>query len=1039
MIDAHRCLVLLVGATVSAAILAAEKKDASPHIVIARSDGTHAAAQLPLSNSDLRDARHIWAWTDRLPPRMLERRELPLTRENIVEELGPSPARSLDVRVRGWSRPKELASVRIIAAPEEMWRTVPEPLLPMFPVSREGRVTIPARGAMRIRAAGTDLGTMWERVDSSAKSADLALRPAADARVQLQSSDGSPVVRAFATALTVHRGSPKPVLRAQFAFDDRATLRIPALPRSEAITLVVIAKGAAPRTITGTAAELSRTVRLVPAAAVRGTFVDEDGKPLPGVHVEAEAWIAPDASAISGDRVVSDDEGRWFVGNLPRTHAVVRAATKGRGTFRKEVSLDGDEVDLGTIALLPSSDVMLEVADEERRAIAGVVVATDSGFKGETDDEGRVAISELPPDQPAAVTLSAKGFAKQIIHLTPPLPQRERVTLERAFTVTGRIVDDSGSAAANVMAIVTIGTSYRPRSIDPDGVFSFDVEAGKDFELTFESPTAASLKRKEESGRPGEVRDLGTIRLPSGMVVRGRTVDSAGAPVAGARVWVLRPNPAGAVASWVAGRMAQATSDMDGAFELRGLTAGPFVMRIDAADFARAHRNGAIESSPLDLGEIEIVRGSTVTVRAPHDDALTARIDLRGQWIDADMLTAPVIDGHAHLRNVPPGQYRVTVLSERTVVCERDVEVKEETAASVECPPPVIVRGRVLLDGTPAYAGSLTWSRPAETDALIDTSLSPLGARQQRVFGASGGTISVPVTTDGTFETDLLRAGGWQVSWRSGEGAGTAERPLSIPDVSVAHVIVEFAGGVIRGRVLDAGGVPVAGARIREIGGPLFAMATSAGTFTMTGVSAGNHRLQAALGARASRIIEVPVESGRQMPEVIFELDDTERNVLSVRVIGADEQPKPNAFVFAEGAGTLKILTADANGVARGAFPEGLPEGARLIAFADNTWAFTRLRRSGGENDPQSTTVRFGATGALMIRSRTVSGEPSLLSSGAGDLSWMLMRIGTDLSVSPDAPAVVHGLPPGLYEVRLGASAATASVRAGSTATVDLP
>jgi hypothetical protein len=519
--------------------------------------------------------------------------------------------------------------------------------------------------------------------------------------------------------------------------------------------------------------------------------------------------------------------------------------------------------------------------------------------------------------------------------------------LERAFSIAGNLVDDSGSPVSDAMAIVTMGAATRRAAVDSDGSFSLDVDVGKDFDLTFESPSTATVTRNENAGRSGEVRNLGSIRLPSGMSVHGRLVDSTEAPVAGARVWVVRSSPGGTVVAWVGGRVVQATSDADGKFDLRGLSAGPALLRIDAPDYARAYRNVVAEPLPVDLGSITMVRGSTVTVKARKDDATVARLDLRGEWLDADMLTAPVVEGEARVRNVPPGQYKVTVSNARAITCERRVDVKEGADASVACPPPMKVRGRVLLSGAPAYAGMLTWTQPSETDALVNTRLSPFGAMQQQQYGVSGGIVVIALRQDGTFETDELRPGQWQVAWRSVDSISTPDRAVTVPDVAEAQVVVEFSGGVIRGRVLDEHSQPVAMARIREIQGPLSAMSAQDGSFTLTAVASGLHRLQAALGAKASKIVEVTVETDKQTPEVTFELDDAQRNVLTIRVLGIDGEPKANAFVFAEGVGgIIKTLTADANGTASVAFAEGLPNGARLVAFADNAWAFGELRRS---------------------------------------------------------------------------------------------
>ena len=992
------------------------------HVVIENHDGSHVAAQLPLSDAQLAAAKHLWVWSDGLAPRKLD------ARADVLAELRRTPSRPLDVRVRGWSRSEELAGLRVIAAPQEMWLDVPEPLLPAFALTKEGRATIPVRDPIRMRVVGEKFGTVWEDVAPAARAFELLLRePSADATVAFRASDGALAGRVFALAMMRRRGEAATATRAQFASDDKGVVRIPSLPESEILTLFVTSERSAPQTISGSAADLSRTIRLPAPAQIRGRVVDEEQRPLRDVKVEAEGWVSSDAPVASRDAAVSDDAGVWTVRGLPRGQVMVRATAKGRATFRRRVTLEeGGSLDLGTITMPPSADVVLTVTNTENEPLPNVNVAGDSGFRGTTGKSGSVTLTGLPVDDSSSITLTAAGFAKQTITLALPLPKEERVVLERAFSVLGNVVDDKGAAVSDATAIVTSGMAYRRVDVAADGSFSFDVEPGKEFDLTFESPSAASVSRKEQAGRIGETRNLGTIRLPSGLSVRGRIVDSADSPVAGARVWSVRASAGGTVVAWAGGRVVQATSDGDGNFDLRGLPPGPALLRIDAPDYARTYRPVVVEAEPLDAGAIEVVRGRDVTVKTKHDDARTARIDLRGDWLDADMLTAPVVEGEARLRHVPPGTYKVTVVNARAVVCERTVDVRENSDALVECAPPMLVRGRVLLGGAPAYSGSLSWNRPSETDGLISNRVSAMGALQQNVYGMGSGTVVVPLRADGTFETNELRAGEWQVSWRSPESGGTPDRTFVVPDVADAQIVVEFSGGVIRGRVVDANDRPIAQARVREIQGPLFAMSGAEGSFTLTAVAPGVHRLQASLGARASRVVEVTVEPDQAASEVRLEIDDVERDVLTIRVVGVEGQPKPNAFVFAG----RKIMTADANGVARSSFPEGRP--GRVIVFADNEWAFGDV----GESD--DVTLRFERTGAMTIRSKTITGEPQILSARAGDLSWMLERLGTFLTLAPDAPLVIHGLPVGTYEVRIGADVATVAITAGSNATVDL-
>ncbi|MDP9360087.1 MAG: carboxypeptidase-like regulatory domain-containing protein [Acidobacteriota bacterium] len=1010
-------------------------------LVVGKEDGSHAAAQLPLTDAQLDHAKSVWAWTAQLPPRKVDLRQIAQQREAIVAELRRLPARPLEVRLRGWSRPEELASLRVIAAPAEMWASVPEPLLPAFPISKEGRVTINIRDPARIRVVGEGFGTTWEQVTRTTRSIEIQLRrPAADANPTFRLSDGSPAARLFAMVMTRRKSDPRWMIQAQFTSDDKGSMRIPSLPDSEVIALFIRTDRSAPQVISGTAAELSRVIPLPASARIRGKFVDEKNRPLTGVNVKAEGWVSPDAPASSRADAVSDEAGQWVVQGLPRVDVIVRASAAQRSTFRKRVSLQQGDVDLGTVPLVKSTPVLLTVSDAAKRPLANVTVESDSGFKGRTDREGTVTLTGLAVTEENSVTVTASGFVKQTIHLAPPLPKKQQVVLEGAFSLRGTVVTDSGEPVSDGTAVVTVGPGYRNEIVNSDGTFAFEVQSDEDFGLTFESPTAASVTRKEPKGRAGETRDLGTIRLPSGRSVHGRITDSASAPVNGARIWALRPAPGGAVTAWAAGRIVQASSDAEGLFDVRGLTPGPALLRIDAPDFARAYRDVLVDENAMDLGVIELARGQTVAVKAGRADAAVARLDLRGNSLDADMLTAPVVVGEAHLRHVPAGRYKVTVLSGNAVVCDRNVDVND-TDVSVECAAPMTVSGRVLLGGAPASGGTLTWVQPSQTDGLIQTTSSPLGAIQQRVYGLGGGIVSVLVQSDGTFETNQLRPGDWQVGWRSADSVGTPDRLFTIPDAAEAQIVVEFSGSVIRGRVLDQSNDPVPGARVREIQGPLYSMAAPDGSFAMTAVPPGIHRLQASLAGRASAVADVRVEAGKQAPDVVLQIGDAAQKVLSVRVVGIDGEPKPNAFVFVElTGGIIKTVTADANGVATTSVAEGLPELTRLVAFAGGSWAFGEFRHEADDPGPYQADVRFTSTGALRIRSATVSGTPVLLAPQVpGDLAWMLARIGTFVSVAPQSPLVVNGLPAGTYEVRVGSEQMVGSVTAGSTATIDLP
>ncbi len=1008
------------------------------HAVVAMPDGTHSALEISTALPGVSEAKRLWIWTDAEAPIRIEPAPASFDPKTLRERLRSEASRSLRIVVRGWRRKQDLGDLRIHVAPVEMWGSVPESLLPSWRVSTEGRATGPVRGAVRLRAVGKTLATSWVTVRASDSSVELNLEQAEPLDLKLVTGSAAPVRRGFVTLLVKPQSASSPSVQAQYTGDARGAVSIAPVPLHQILILAINGEGVAPTTVSGTVEQLRGDVRLEPSARVSGRFLDERNRPLANVMVEAEAWIAPSFPALTKHAARSDEKGVWVVDGLPRSNAVVRATAAGRAAFVEKVSLREIDADLGDIVLAPGATLVLDVQNGADQPVEDAEVTSDSGFRGRTASDGTVTLTGLDANEPAEITISANGFADEKVRFIPPFAERESVQMQRSFLVKGRLLAADDAPVERALIVVRQGDVSR-QEIVSGGSFELPVDAGSDFELSFESPSSLVATRRELAGRAGETRDLGTIRLASGAVVRGRVVDSVGAPVRGAQVWALRHDPGGAVVAWVKGRVIRATSGEDGAFELAGVAAGPVALRIEATGYARAFRRVTAGEEALDLGSIELVPGSTVTIRLQGQEPANASIDLSGESLDVDTLTAPLVDGFARIRNVPPGEHLARVMRGDATVCERRFRVESGEDGSVECPPPGIVRGRVLVGGSPAPGGSLVWSRPGpQSSGLIQTTRSSLGASAQRTYGVGGSIVTTELTPSGTFETDRLLAGAWQVAWASEEGT-TPPQSVQIPEGREVQVDVVIEGGSIRGRVVDDSGAAVPGARIREVGGGLFSMTGPDGAFAIAGVVPGAHRLQASHGIRSSRAIEVRVESGTSTPEVTLEIGEGEANAVAVLVAGEDGRPRPGAFVFLEATGGISILTADANGVARGSFPAGLPAMAGVVAFAGGSWAFAQLPPAGVEGGSREATIRIGPTGTLSIVSRTFRGEVAVGSSRAGDLSWMLARLGGVVAVAPDAPLVIGGLPSGAYEVRAGGTLVPVSISAGRTTSVQLP
>lgn len=191
---------------------------------------------------------------------------------------------------------------------------------------------------------------------------------------------------------------------------------------------------------------------------------------------------------------------------------------------------------------------------------------------------------------PAPVEAAAPPERTAVAAGNVPLPEH---------TLRGRAVDAAGQPLAGIQAGLTgwTGNSQRlaawtkdnaePARIDqkattgPDGVFTFRCWPPPPFQfaLRLQGGGVATWSQRWSEWTPGGTTDLGDVKLERGTLLRGRVVDSAGAPVAKVEVRVDgkdRARRAG-FESWCSARTGDA-----GAFVLRWpLIAGEYTIGID--------------------------------------------------------------------------------------------------------------------------------------------------------------------------------------------------------------------------------------------------------------------------------------------------------------------------------------------------------------------------------------------------------------------------------------------------------------------------
>ncbi len=1009
----------------------------APHIVIVRENQRAFIAEWPVPDAQLEDAKTIYAWTEELPIQRFTRSEFLRERAELKQALAKSVAGQQRVLLRTATPKRRLSDVIVRYAPPDVWTHIPESLLPEAHVTPEGIALLPYRDAkLRVRAFRDGESTTWIDVRPSKTLLELDLLPASDAIVRL-TGDG-PIDGATATMLLHERGVANPVMTAQYAATAKGELRVSSMPQTDVITLMIFAPDFAAASMTGVAEDLSRTIMLTRAGALRGRFVDHKGKPVAGAVVTVEAWVAEDLPALSRVEATSDADGKWTMRDLPLREATLLVRAKGFATHRDRVTPAVPETNLGDIELSVATPFTIEVVDDDEKPVKSASVRLGGIRAGMTNDKGQLVIADASNDQPAQLSIEHDEFETARTTFDPPFAKLERIVLERRFILRGHLIDEQQLPVTDARALIEFGNTYRTQTVKDDGTFAITAPRDQEVRLTFESPSTSSHTLTEPPGKAGEVRDLGAIRLDRGNVVRGRIVDRDGQPVIDARVWVLRPTASGTIGSWIAERAIETRSRRDGTFQLSGVVTGAITMRIDARGFARAQRDLVTDNANTDIGEVVVSRGSDVIVTMPSSatDAV-ARVDLTGSWLEVDMLVAPLLDGKATLRNVPPGEHTVTVTRALSVVCEKNAVVPDDgRRIEVACGAPIRVTGQVLMGNAPAFGGSLSWTRVGRvmTESLINTTVSELGTRRQAVLGAGSGMTVIDVDARGRFSSDELLPGSWSVTWSSPDGSMAKPRRIEIPDAPNAEITLKYEGALVSGRVVDPHGAPVVLARVQTEDGHL-AFCREDGTFRLVGLTPGRYTLQARKGELASRRLEIIVKDEDPITGLELSLDPEISEAVNVRVIAAAGEPAANAFVFVESDAGTRILTTDAKGEAKATFASGRPPSVRLAAFHQSVWSFAVANT----NQQSSVLLRLDAGGALRIATRKSAGALQLLTSSMMDVVAMMGRLGIPASLSIDAPLVISGLPPGRYTLIAGGEMRVVDVRAHDTVGVELP
>lgn len=669
---------------------------------------------------------------------------------------------------------------------------------------------------------------------------------------------------------------------------------------------------AATRRETATAPEEART-----AVVLAGTIRTADEAPLGGALVEVFAVPAEDTpkrgkGGFLRREMMNDLLGEMEaeVEDVAEESSPTRRVKVQSGNLDVEIESAEEDIDelsegLESLGDMDSFDDLFDVAREELYK-----VMRDQPFE-------KVGEARSAADGTFRIEGVASGKLELRIRAQGHVRSKKRadagrtgvvVRMEPGFAVSGAVT----SAAGPVAGAEVLGGFDRVVA-GPDGKFSLDALPKDDAFLVAEA--TGHVTRIVMVDPPADGAAVVDIEMvPAGSIAG--TVRLAGdAPAEGATVKVVKAvnlmqlgmmggNKAKAMEMVLAPRP-QAVADAAGHYVLEGIAAGKVNVSASLAgwldgkagpvEVAQARRTDGVDielakASAL-VGRITgpggaPVAGAKVKVEKPKKSGGGGMEAMLGSIFGGGFLTGETDgEGRYRVEGLPGGKRKVRVESDSHLTLKGTVELPDgaDHTWDAQLEAAFILSGVVQgPDGAPVEGASVTFSWD---DSAED---SPAGMFAGLLSGGSGVKIAL-TDSEGRFRAEGLQTGPWDVAVNAAGYLPFSREDLTAEDDGLTLTLAP--AGTVRGRILDAAGAPVPGARVacsatdggeeEESDDPMIAVrrafsstsmsseSSEDGTFEVVGLAGGSFELSATKsGFSKSAPLTVAVREGEVTEDV---------------------------------------------------------------------------------------------------------------------------------------------------------------------------